>query len=155
MTAEVSLFNDQLNDTTTFATGLFHDGVGQANFEGGDGAAVGLTSRLTASPILEGDGEQVLHIGLVLSERLQKTVLLSSTSLMRHHSSIYRFNDLSICPNNSYSSKLSAAFQHTDCEGVGATVDAGGVVRHAHPAARGRVIVFPWILCERRVFHYW
>ena len=66
----VSLFNDQLNDTTTFATGLFHDGVGQASFEGGDGAAVGLTSRLTASPILEGDGEQVLHFGLVLSERL-------------------------------------------------------------------------------------
>ena len=66
----ISLFNDQLNDTTTFATGLFHDGVGQASFEGGDGAAVGLTSRLTASPILEGDGEQVLHFGLVLSERL-------------------------------------------------------------------------------------
>jgi phosphate-selective porin OprO/OprP len=66
----LSLFNDQLNDTTTFATGLFHDGVGQANFEGGDGAAVGLTSRLTASPILEGDGEQVLHLGLVFSERL-------------------------------------------------------------------------------------
>ena len=28
----LSLFNDQLNDTTTFATGLFHDGVGQASF---------------------------------------------------------------------------------------------------------------------------
>ena len=62
----------------------FHDGVGQASFEGGDGAAVGLTSRLTASPILEGDGEQVLHFGLVLSERFQKTVSLSSTSLMHH-----------------------------------------------------------------------
>ena len=30
--------------TPTFATGLFHDGVGQASFEGGDGAAVGLTT---------------------------------------------------------------------------------------------------------------
>ena len=92
----ISLFSDSISDITTFATGLFHDGVGQASFEGGDGAAIGLTSRLTASPILENEGEQVLHFGLVLSERIPENGVVVLNQL--DNSPLLEFTDSTTSP---------------------------------------------------------
>jgi len=55
---------------TTFALGVFQAGTGPNDFEIGDGSTVGLTGKLTAAPINEGDGERLVHVGLAFSERL-------------------------------------------------------------------------------------
>ncbi len=63
-------FREDVDAQTSAAIGLFHDGTGPAGLQGSDGAAVGLTARLTAAPVNEGDGERLLHFGLALSERV-------------------------------------------------------------------------------------
>ncbi|MEX0675666.1 MAG: porin [Pirellulales bacterium] len=63
------LFRCNAGETTTLAVGLFHNGSDGSDFEAGDGADAALTARLTAAPILENDGEELLHVGLAISER--------------------------------------------------------------------------------------
>lgn len=59
-----------VDETSTLALGAFHAGTDPSGFQGGDGATVGFTGRLTAALVNEGDGERLLHLGIALSERV-------------------------------------------------------------------------------------
>ena len=63
-------FQSDLSETTMFALGVFQAGTDPNDFQIGDGSTVGLTGKLTAAPINEGDGERLVHLGLAFSERL-------------------------------------------------------------------------------------
>jgi len=66
----LGLFRADLSETTMFALGVFQAGTDPNDFRIGDGSTVGLTGKLTAAPINEGDGERLVHLGLAFSERL-------------------------------------------------------------------------------------
>ena len=66
----LGLFRAAPSENSTFAIGAFHSGTNTGGFQGGDGDTVGITSRLTATPINEGNGERLLHLGIALSERV-------------------------------------------------------------------------------------
>lgn len=66
----ISRFACNADETATFAIGFFHDGSDRSNLEAGEGASAALTAKVTAAPLLVGDGEQLLHFGAVVSERL-------------------------------------------------------------------------------------
>jgi phosphate-selective porin OprO/OprP len=66
----LGFFRTGLNDTTMLALGVFQAGTDPNDFQGGAGSTVGFTGKLTAAPLNEGDGEQLFHLGLALSERL-------------------------------------------------------------------------------------
>ncbi len=70
------LFRCNLGETATLAMGLFHNGDDFSDFESGDGADAALTMRLTAAPILENDGERLLHLGVAISERFPEDRLV-------------------------------------------------------------------------------
>jgi phosphate-selective porin OprO/OprP len=66
----LGVFRSRPSDSSTLALGIFQAGSDPNDFEADDGSTVGLTGRLTAAPIFEGDGEQLLHFGLAFSERI-------------------------------------------------------------------------------------
>jgi phosphate-selective porin OprO/OprP len=66
----LGLFRANPDEAQTFALGVFQAGTDQNDFQTHDGSTVGLTGKLTAAPINEGNGERLLHLGLAFSERL-------------------------------------------------------------------------------------
>jgi phosphate-selective porin OprO/OprP len=78
----VSLFRSRPTYSQNFAIGLFRAGSDVNDFQGGDGATVGLTGRLTTAPINEDDGARLLHLGLALSERVpeNKVIIINQQS---------------------------------------------------------------------------
>jgi len=66
----LGLFREYTDNNTAWALGAFHAGTDPGDFQGGDGATVGITGRWTTAPIYEDDGEQLLHFGVALSERV-------------------------------------------------------------------------------------
>jgi phosphate-selective porin OprO/OprP len=72
----VCLFRCNPGETVTLAAGLFHNGADSSDFEAGDGATSALSVRLTAAPILVGDGEKLLHVGVAASERFPENNLV-------------------------------------------------------------------------------
>jgi len=66
----VGLMQVEPTDESAFAIGGFYGGPDQNDFEGGPGSTAGVTLKLTAAPINDGGGEQLLHFGVALSERL-------------------------------------------------------------------------------------
>jgi phosphate-selective porin OprO/OprP len=64
------LFRANHTETATLAIGLFYHGGSDADFESGNGSTAAVTGRITAAPILENDGEELLHLGFVFSERV-------------------------------------------------------------------------------------
>jgi phosphate-selective porin OprO/OprP len=66
----LSVFRQALDDSTAIALGVFQAGSDANDFETGPGSTVGLTGRLTTSPLNENDAEQLLHLGIALSSRL-------------------------------------------------------------------------------------
>lgn len=66
----VGLMQLEPTENTSFAIGGFYGGPDQNDFEGGPGSTTGVTMKLTAAPINDGEGSQLLHFGAALSERL-------------------------------------------------------------------------------------
>jgi phosphate-selective porin OprO/OprP len=66
----LGLFRAAPSENSSFAIGAFHAGTNVGDFQGGDGSTVGLTGRFTATPINEGNGERLVHLGIALSERV-------------------------------------------------------------------------------------
>jgi phosphate-selective porin OprO/OprP len=66
----LGLFRAGLSDTTRLGLGVFQAGTDPNDIQGGAGSTVGFTGKLTTAPINDGDGEQLLHFGLAMSERL-------------------------------------------------------------------------------------
>ncbi len=66
----VGLFHEQPDSNSSVGIGAFYAGTDAGDFQGGDGSTVGLTSRLTTAPINQRNGEQLLHFGIALSERI-------------------------------------------------------------------------------------
>ena len=69
----LGLFRQSLDENSTLAMGAFYSGTNAGDFQGGDGATVGFTERLTTALVNEKDGERLLHLGLALSERVPET----------------------------------------------------------------------------------
>ncbi|WP_425619053.1 OprO/OprP family phosphate-selective porin [Anatilimnocola sp. NA78] len=65
----LSLFRTEPCNSTTFALGVYQAGSDVNDFETGPGSTFGLTGRMTAAPINEGNGENLLHLGIALSAR--------------------------------------------------------------------------------------
>lgn len=66
----LGVFRADLSETTRVAFGVFQAGPDPNDFQGGEGSTVGFTGKLTTAPINECEGEQLLHLGIALSERL-------------------------------------------------------------------------------------
>ena len=66
----IGLYELRPTDDTAFSIGAFFSGSDQNDFEGGAGSTADITGKLTAAPINEGDGKQLLHFGVALAERL-------------------------------------------------------------------------------------
>jgi len=64
------LFRAETSESSTFALGVYRNGIDSNDFQGGDGSTVGLTGRWTAAPLNVDGGERLLHLGLAFSERL-------------------------------------------------------------------------------------
>ena len=72
----VGLFHEDVGSHSTFGLGVFHAGTGAADFKSGDSSTVGITGRLTTALLNEGDGEQLVHLGIALSERVPENGLI-------------------------------------------------------------------------------
>jgi phosphate-selective porin OprO/OprP len=76
------LFRAAPSELSTFALGVFQAGSDPNDFETGEGSTLALTGRLTAAPILQGDGERLLHVGIAFSERLpERDVIIVNQQL--------------------------------------------------------------------------
>jgi phosphate-selective porin OprO/OprP len=69
----LGLFCENLDESATFAIGVFHAGTDAGDFQGGDGSTVGFTGRLTTALVNENDGERLVHLGIALSERVPES----------------------------------------------------------------------------------
>jgi phosphate-selective porin OprO/OprP len=69
----IGLFRENVTDNSALAFGAFHAGTDSGDFQGGDGSTVGFTGRLTSALVNLGDGKQLLHLGLSLSERVPES----------------------------------------------------------------------------------
>jgi phosphate-selective porin OprO and OprP len=72
----LSLFRSQADGSTHFALGIFQAGTDANDFEADPGSTIALTGRLTATPVLEEDGERLLHMGAALSSRFAEQGLI-------------------------------------------------------------------------------
>jgi len=80
-------------ENSTLAIGAFHDGTGPANIETGPGSTFDFTGRWTMCPINEGEGRDLLHVGVSLSEMVPEdgTIVIKK----RPQSSLLEFGDSS------------------------------------------------------------
>ncbi|WP_175517130.1 OprO/OprP family phosphate-selective porin [Planctomicrobium piriforme] len=92
----VGLFHENLTANSAWGLGVFHAGTDTADFQGGDGSTVGLTSRFTMALVNEGDGERLLHLGLALSERVPENGVIVINQQPR--SSLLELADSSTSP---------------------------------------------------------
>lgn len=66
----LGLFRESLDENSSLGLGVFYAGTGPADLEGGEGATVDFTGRLTTAPINSGNGDRLLHFAIALAERV-------------------------------------------------------------------------------------
>lgn len=66
----------QITPRTVLAAGAFHAGNNVGDLQGGDGSTVGFTERVTTAPLNVNDGEQLIHLGFAVSERIPDNGLI-------------------------------------------------------------------------------
>lgn len=66
----LGVFRENKDANVAWSLGVFHAGTGSADLQGGDGATVDITGRLTKAFINEGNGERLLHFGFAMAERI-------------------------------------------------------------------------------------
>jgi phosphate-selective porin OprO/OprP len=105
----LGLYYLQPTQDSALSLGYFYGGPDQNDLEGGDGSTTGATGRLTFAPIDEGDGEQLLHFGVALAERLPtKGIIIIN---QQPQSPLLEFND-SVSSPFVPTLMIPATFQH-------------------------------------------
>jgi phosphate-selective porin OprO/OprP len=89
-------FRADVNTSSTLALGAFHAGTDAGDFQGGDGSTVGFTEKLTTAPINVNNGEQLLHFGIALSERVPENGVITINQQPRNP--LLDFGDSSTSP---------------------------------------------------------
>jgi len=64
------------SESRTLALGVFQAGTDANDFEDGQGSTLGVTGRITTTPLNVDEGRQLLHLGLAVSERWPQVGLI-------------------------------------------------------------------------------
>jgi phosphate-selective porin OprO/OprP len=72
----LGFFREDDERNTTLQLGVFQSGTDPNDFNGGSGATVDFTGKLTAAPINLDDAERLLHFGIALTGRLPEHGLI-------------------------------------------------------------------------------
>lgn len=73
----VGFFRAEASDAISLAAGAFYAGADTNDFQGGDGATVGLTERFIFAPIHDQDTGRLWHFGIALSERIPESGVIT------------------------------------------------------------------------------